>query len=322
MISISRFFPLLTLIIAGLAYSQPEPLLGMKPLIPYLIMGIMFTMGLTLRIQDIKRVAKHPQLIVMAVATQFIVMPLTAFLLSNAFDLSPDLTVGMLVVGACAGGTASNVMAFLAKGDVALSISMTLASTLVGIFLTPLLINFYAGDNIHVDQLGIFYNLIKLVVVPVLAGALCLRFVPLLVEHLNNYLADIASSLIMFVIAIIVALNVDNLQTLSMALVAAVLLHNIIGLLAGYGVAKLAKQPEIVCRTMAFEVGMQNSGVAMALTVKYYGTVAALPAALFSIWHNISGALLAGIWARITQKKIEQIKTPSTAHTSGCSTHK
>jgi len=316
MISISRFFPLLTLIIATLAYLDPEPLIGWKGSIPYLIMAIMFTMGLTLRIQDLKRISKHPQLIAMAVITQFAVMPLAAFLLSKAFNLEPDLAIGLLVVGACAGGTASNVMAFLAKGDVALSIAMTLASTMVGIFMTPWLISVYAGDSIRVDQLGIFFNLIKLVVVPVLAGALCLKFVPLMVEHVNKYLSDIAASLIMLVIAIIVAINADNLETISFSLLFAVILHNLIGLVTGYGVAKLNRQPEIVCRTMAFEIGMQNSGVGMALAIKYYGAIAAIPAAFFSLWHNISGALLAGYWERVTQKKIDQIQSKSSG---GCS---
>lgn len=276
----------------------------------------MFTMGLTLRIQDLKRISKHPHLIVITVITQFTVMPLAAFLLAKGFSLEPDLAIGLLIVGACAGGTASNVMAFLAKGDVALSIAMTLASTIVGIFLTPWLISIYAGDSIHVDQLGIFFNLIKLVVVPVLFGALCLKFVPLMVEHVNKYLSDIAASLIMLVIAIIVAINADNLASLSFSLLFAVILHNLIGLIAGYGIAKLSRQPEIVCRTMAFEIGMQNSGVGMALAIKYYGAVAAIPAAVFSLWHNISGALLAGYWERNTQKKIDQIQNQNNG---GCS---
>jgi BASS family bile acid:Na+ symporter len=265
---------------------------------------IMFAMGLTLRTTDFKLVWQNPQPIALAIIIQFSVMPLAAVLLAKAFGLSDDLTIGMVIVGACAGGTASNVMTYLARGDVALSVSMTLASTLWGVMATPLIISVMAGESVQIDSLGILFSLVKMVLIPILAGVLITHYQPKFANKINKYLADIASALILLIIAIIVALNADEISTLGYGVFAAVALHNIIGLISGYMAGKITRQTEVTCRTLAIEIGMQNSGLGVALALKYFGPLAALPGAVFSIWHNISGAILAGLWRWQTDIKI------------------
>jgi BASS family bile acid:Na+ symporter len=304
MLSVSRLFPILAIIVALLAYNDPAPLMAWKTAIIPLLAMIMFAMGLTLRTTDFKRVWQNPQPIALAIIIQFSVMPLAAVLLSKAFGLSDDLTIGMVIVGACAGGTASNVMTYLARGDVALSVSMTLASTLWGVMATPLIISVMAGESVQIDSLGILFSLVKMVLIPILAGVLITHYQPKFAHKINKYLADIASGLILLIIAIIVALNADEISTLGYGIFAAVALHNIIGLISGYMAGKLTRQTEVTCRTLAIEIGMQNSGLGVALALKYFGPLAALPGAVFSIWHNISGAILAGLWRWQTDIKI------------------
>ncbi len=308
MFSVSRLFPILAIIVTLLAYHDPAPLISWRDSIIPLLAMIMFCMGLTLRLADFKRVWNNPQPIALAIIVQFSVMPLAAIVLAKVFSLSDELTIGMLVVGACAGGTASNVMTFLARGDVALSVSMTLASTVWGVVATPWIISIAAGEIIQVDSLGILFSIIQIVLLPIIAGLLITHFLPAFARKINPYLADLASSLILLIIAIIVALNADEVASLGYALFAAIALHNIIGLIIGYAAGKLTQQTEVTCRTLAIEIGMQNSGLGVALALKYFGPLAALPGAIFSIWHNISGALLAGFWRWNTDKKIRAVQ--------------
>ena len=209
MLSVSRLFPILAIVVALLAYYDPSVLINWKASIIPLLSMVMFCMGLTLRVSDFKRVWNKPQPIALAIIIQFSIMPLAAIVLSKAFNLSDELTVGMLIVGACAGGTASNVMTFLARGDVALSVSMTLASTMWGIIATPMIISATAGEIVEIDSLGMMISVIKMVLIPIVAGVLITHYQPKFANKINKYLADIASSLILLIIAIIVALNAE-----------------------------------------------------------------------------------------------------------------
>lgn len=321
MLSVSRLFPILAIIVALLAYNDPSPLISWKSAIIPLLAMIMFCMGLTLRLADFKRVWNNPQPIALVIFVQFSVMPIAAIALANIFALSDELTIGMLIVGACAGGTASNVMTFLARGDVALSVSMTLASTLWGVIATPWIIGITAGEIVEVDRLGILLTVIKMVLIPIIGGVLITHYQAEFAKKINQYLADIASSLILLIIAIIVALNADEIAILGYAVFAAVALHNIIGLISGYAAGKLTKQTEVTCRTLAIEVGMQNSGIGVALALKYFGPLAALPGAVFSIWHNISGAILAGLWRWHTDNKIRAVEANKTQATKAINKH-
>lgn len=308
MFSISRYFPLLAIAMAVIAYLEPAALAGWKAAIVPLLSLIMFCMGLTLRIEDFKRIANNPQPIALGILLQFLIMPLSAVVIAKALGLSDELMIGMVIVGACAGGTASNVMTFLAGGDVALSVSMTLASTLWGVIATPWIIGFIVGEVVTVDTMAILISIIKMVLIPLTAGILVTRFATEFAQKANAYLADIASALIIFIIGIIVALNADELGTLTISVGLAVMLHNLSGLLAGYYVGRLTGQTEATCRTLAIEIGMQNSGLGVALAIKYFSPVVAIPAALFSIWHNISGSIIARYWKRKTEQNIKAMQ--------------
>lgn len=308
MLAINRYFPLLAIIVSVLAWTDPAPLLGLKDAIIPLLTIIMFCMGLTLRWADFERVWRKPQPIALGVLLQFTLMPLIAWLLVQTMGLPPEIAIGMIIVGACSGGTASNVMTYLAGGDVALSVSMTLMSTLWGIILTPWLVAFYSSAQIAVDTHGMLFSIAQIVLLPVVAGLLCNRFLPQVGQSVNSLLPDISSALILVIIATVVALNADEISTLGALTVVAVILHNVLGLGLAYAIARWNGHTEVQARTIAIEVGMQNSGLAVALALKFYGPVAALPGALFSVWHNISGSLLASWWKWQTERRIRSIR--------------
>jgi len=268
----------------------------------------MFSMGLTLRVQDFQRIWKKPEPVALGVVLQFGLMPVIAWGLAYLFGLPDEVATGLIIVGACAGGTASNVMTYLARGDVALSVTMTTASTLWGIIMTPWLVGFLARDTIDIDKIGMLLMIAKIVILPVMAGVLINRWLPQVQQSVQQYLPGIATGAILLIIAVIVAANADELNVLSSGLAAAVILHNLLGFAAGYGIARWNGHTEVQARTIAIEVGMQNSGLGVALANSFIGPLAALPGALFSIWQNIAGALLAGFWKWRTDKAIESIR--------------
>ena len=203
-----------------------------------------------------------------------------------------------MLVGASAGGTASNVMTYLAKGDVSLSISMTIASTFMAIIMLPLLIQFYLGESINIPAQAMLFSLVKIVLLPILFGMLLNHFLKNLIQKIEKLLPIIAMWSIILIIAIVVGLNQQNIQNIGWLILLAVILHNLIGLLSGYLVAKKLGYNHTVCKTLAIEIGMQNSGLSVALAIQYSSASAALPGALFSIWHNLSGSILASIWQK------------------------
>jgi len=215
------------------------------------------------------------------------------------------LTIGMVLVGSVAGGTSSNVMCYLAKGDVALSITMTSISTLLGVVLTPLLVELLAGKAVDVPVVGMLMSLVKIVLVPVAGGVVINAFLHSVTEKLEPVLPLISMAAIVFIIAIVVALNAANLATIGPIVAVAVILHNSIGLASGYWVSRLVGFDERTCRTVAFEVGLQNSGLATALAMKFFSPASAVAGTIFSIWHNLSGSALAGFWAKRRQGETE-----------------
>lgn len=306
----NQMFPLWALLLAVVAYFQPQlfiglgdlPFITLGELIFYLLALIMFFMGLTLKPTDFIRVFTQPHKVLIGTGIQFIIMPLAAFIISKALLLSPELTAGMVLVGATAGGTSSNVITYLAGGKVALSITMTLVSTLVAIVATPVLVKFYVGESLDVPVVNMMQDIAKIVVLPVVLGLVVNVLLGHQLRNAGNALATGSMLCILLVIAIVVSLNAGRIATLGPLLALAVMLHNLVGFAAGYFFAKLAKCDERECRTIAIEVGMQNSGLAAGLAAKYFGAASALPGAIFSVWHNISGAVLAGHWSRTKVK--------------------
>lgn len=295
---INQLFPLWAISLSVIAFFQPHLFINFKSWIIPLLSIIMFSMGLTLKLENFAHVFQRPKLIFLGVSLQFLLMPLYAWIIASALQLEAVLLAGMILVGASPGGTASNVITYLAKGDVALSITLTTVSTLLAVILTPLLTLLYAGQSVPVDPLAMFLAISKVVLLPILGGVLLNQFFSSQLTHARAFFPLVAMIAIVFIIAIVVALNQTRLAELGMLLSLAVILHNALGLISGYSIAKLLKYDSKVARTLAIEVGMQNSGLAVALASKYFGAAAAIPGALFSIWHNLSGSLLASWWTR------------------------
>ena len=293
-----QLFPLWALLLSVAAFLQPALFVGFKSQIVPLLTIIMLAMGLTLSPADFKKVFKNTKAIGVGVILQFMVMPIAAFIIALSFGFDTQLTVGMLLVGSVAGGTSSNVMCYLAKGDTALSISMTAISTLLGVVLTPFLVSLMIGQSVDVPVASMLLSLFKIVLLPVAAGVLINTFFGHLIRKAEPVLPYVSMFAIVFIIAIVVALSSTKLVEVGLIVVAAVIIHNAIGLTLGYWVTHLLGFDKRVCRTIAFEVGLQNSGLAAALAIKFFTPMAALPGSIFSVWHNISGSLLASYWSR------------------------
>jgi len=296
-------FPISTTVLCILAFWIPDVFSLGKPHINTLLMFIMFGMGLTLSVADFKRVLKRKHIVALGVSLQFLIMPLAAYAISHLIGLPDDLMVGMILVGSTAGGTASNVICFLAKGDVALSVTLTLCSTLLAVILTPVLTLLLVGHTLPIDVLGMIQTVFTIVALPVLAGATINIYFSDKIAPLKPTFPFISMLSIAIIIAIIVALNKAHLTAVGPVILIAVILHNLIGLSLGYLIPKLLKQDEATCRTLAIEVGMQNSALSVGLASKYFVAGTALPGALFSIWHNLSGSFLASLWGHFHHVK-------------------
>ena len=271
---------------AWIATTSINPMLGV----------IMFGMGLTLSPADFKIVLSRPKDILIGCLTQFTVMPLLALGLTWAFSLPKELAIGVILVGCCPGGTASNVITYLAKGDLALSVGMTAASTLLAPLLTPLLVWVLAGTMVDVDALGMLMSIVYVVIAPIVCGLLCQRFLPKITRSVTPYLPAFSSVVIALVVGIIVSHNAERLLTAGLLVVAVVMIHNLMGLSIGFVVGRLLRLQKPKCVALSIEVGMQNSGLASSLAVMHFAAypLATIPGAVFSVWHNISGALEIG----------------------------
>ena len=294
----TALFPLWALLGVLMAWLVPEILVPMKAAIVPLLGLVMFAMGVTLTGADFLTVLRRPFPVALGVALQFLLMPLVAWGLAKLAELPPQLAIGLILVGCSPGGTASNVICYLAKGDVALSITLTTVSTLLAIVATPLLTLLYAGETVPVPASGMLLTILKVILVPVLLGVLLNQYFHRPLLAVRDVFPVISMLAIVLLIAIIVALNHVQLEGLVPGIALLVVLHNLAGMAGGYWVPRWLGRDVRECRTLAIEVGMQNSGLAVALAVKYFSATAALPGALFSIWHNLSGALLAGLWSR------------------------
>ncbi len=286
------------MLITTVAYFYPAPFVALKSDIVPLLSCVMFGMGLTLTWDDFKAVLKKPQVIAIAVIMQFVLMPLFAYLLSIGFGFNADLTAGMLLVGASAGGTASNVICYLAKGQVALSILMTLVSTLAAVVMMPLLMYVYLNQIMEVPVGNMLIQIVQMVLVPVLAGCVLNSRLHFFCGKIQRVLPLFSGGVIGLIIAIIMGLNHERMTFLALPVIVAVIVHNALGLMSGYAISKAMGYSESICRTVSIEVAMQNSGLSVALAVQFFSVTTALPGAIFSLWHNISGSLLAIYWRR------------------------
>ena len=294
---LTRFMGVIIIAFSALALWQPWIFSWVAPHISAMLGIIMLGMGMTLHWQDFSHVLRHPRDLGLGLVVQFGCMPLLAFALCHVFALPPELAMGMILVGTAPGGTASNVLPFIARGDVAFSVAMTAAATLVSLLLTPPLTWLLGGVWVPVDMGGLFWSIVKIVLVPVLLGLLLHHFQRGLVDRLMPFL-PLASALgITLVIAGINAGNAQNILSAGPAIFAAVIAHNLLGLAVGWFAACRLRFAPPRRRALAIEIGTQNSGLATALALAHFTPAAAIAGALFSVWQNISGALLSNFWA-------------------------
>jgi BASS family bile acid:Na+ symporter len=290
----------LVVLVAALSLWWPASFLWFDTLAINPMLGlIMFGMGLTLSPQDFRIVLSRPKDILIGCLAQFTVMPMLAWVLTWAFSLPRELALGVILVGCCPGGTASNVITYLAKGDLALSVGMTATSTLLAPLLTPLLVWLMAGTMVEVDTAGMLLSIVYVVIAPIVVGLLCQRFLTKLTKGVLPYLPAFSSIVIALVVGIVVSHNADRLLAGGLMVVLVVVLHNLCGLSLGYLVGRLLGLAEPKKRAVSIEVGMQNSGLASSLASLHFAAypLATIPGAIFSVWHNISGSLVARFYA-------------------------
>ena len=298
---ISQYMGLLVLAAALLALAFPGLFGQVRPtVINYLLGVVMFGMGLTLNLKDFKIVFSRPKDILIGCLAQFTIMPLLAWALSRLFQLDEALALGVVLVGCCPGGTASNVITYLAKGDLALSVGMTGISTLLAPFLTPLLTWALAGKTVNVDVASMFLSILWVVIVPIVGGIVVKYIWPRFTEKATDYLPAFSSIAIASIVAIIIAANADKLLTGGLIIVLVVMLHNVFGLCLGYLIGRLLRLAEPKKRAISIEVGMQNSGLASSLATIHFAAypLASIPGAIFSVWHNLSGAAVAYLYRK------------------------
>ena len=294
---LTRFMGVIIIAFSALALWQPWIFSWVAPHISTMLGIIMLGMGMTLHWQDFSHVLRHPRDLGLGLGVQFGCMPLLAFALCHVFALPPELAMGMILVGTAPGGTASNVLTFIARGDVAFSVAMTAAATLVSLLLTPPLTWLLGGVWVPVDMGGLFWSIVKIVLVPVLLGLLLHHFQRGLVDRLMPFLPLASALVITLVIAGIIAVNAQNILSAGPAIFAAVIAHNLLGLAVGWFAACRLRFAPPRRRALAIEIGTQNSGLATALALAHFTPAAAIAGALFSVWQNISGALLSNFWA-------------------------
>ena len=294
----------IVLIVAIISTLKPASFVWIKTWAINPLLGvIMFGMGLTLSSKDFRIVLSRPKDIFIGCLAQFTVMPLLAWGVAWAFSLPKELALGVILVGCCPGGTASNVITYLAKGDLALSVGMTATSTLLAPVLTPLLVWLMAGTMVNVDTIGMLLSIVYVVIAPIVLGLLCQHFLPKITKSVTPYLPAFSSLVIAIVVGIVVSHNADRLLLGGMIVVLTVVVHNILGLLIGFLIGRFLRLPNAKCTAVSIEVGMQNSGLASSLANLHFAAypLATIPGAIFSVWHNISGTLAAYLFQRINK---------------------
>jgi BASS family bile acid:Na+ symporter len=303
---ISDYMGVLVLLAAVAAMLWPEVLSQVKPTVINPLLGIiMFGMGLTLRWDDFRVVFSRPKDMLVGCLAQFTIMPLLAWTLAQAFRLDEALTVGVILVGCCPGGTASNVITYLSRGDLALSVGMTGVSTLLAPIMTPLLVWLLAGKTVDVDVAAMFLSILWVVIAPIAVGLVVKRLWPRLTEQATAYLPALSSLAITAIVLIVIAASAHKLMAGGLVIIAVVMLHNMGGLALGYLIGSVLRLSWPKRKALSVEVGMQNSGLASGLATLHFAAypMAIIPGAVFSVWHNISGALMARIFQRVGVKE-------------------
>lgn len=303
---VGKTFALWALAFAVLGYVFPSWFKDLAWLIKPALMVIMFGMGLTLQPRDFAEIVRRPVQVVLGLVAQFTLMPLIALMLVRVFQLDPAVALGVILVGCCPGGTASNVITFLARGDVALSVTITSFSTLLAPVLTPLLLQTFAGELINIELLAMMKDIGQIVILPIVAGVMLHYVLGHRIDAVIGTMPLVSVSGIVLIIAIVIARSSGQLSGANaLEILGVVMIHNLLGYALGYGAARACGLSGAQCRAIMIEVGMQNSGLGATLANSFFAVnpITALPSAVFSLWHNISGALLANLCVRADAKR-------------------
>ena len=295
---ICRNMTLWVVVFSAIAFFYPAPFKPVGKYISYLLGIIMLGMGLTMSLEDFRLVLTRPKDVFYGVFFRYLIMPLVGFGVAKMLGLPPALAAGMVLLGAAPSGTGSNVMTYIAKGDTALSITVSSVNTILAPVLTTYIFAFLAGAMIPIDIAALLIDIVKIVLVPVAAGVMLHMVAPALVEKLTKVVPAVSVIFIIAIIASVVALNATKLATMAMILFVAVMIHNIAGLLLGYYAGRTVGMSKKKSRAITFEIGMENSGLAVALALAHLDPLAALPAAVMTVWEYIAGSLLASYWGR------------------------
>ena len=300
----SRTFAVFVLIVALIAYFFPDYFRPITAYISILLGVVMFGMGLTLSPHDFSEVLKRPLQVFIGIIGQFLIMPALAFLLVCLFSLPKEIAAGVMLVGCCPGGTASNVISFIGKADVPLSVTLTACTTLLAPVMTPVLFYFFARAWVDIDPYSMFVSIIQIVILPIVAGVVINLLFRKTVSKVVVCLPMISVFAIIAIVSAVVAVSADSLASTGLIIFAVVVLHNCLGFILGYFLSRLCRMGLAQRKTLAIEVGMQNSGLSVALANNLARSgvvdpIAAVPGAIFSVWHNISGSIIATIFANM-----------------------
>lgn len=306
---VSRHMALIVILVALVALIFPDAMSVIKTsYINWLLGIVMFGMGLTIKPDDFRVVFTNPRSVLIGTVAQFAIMPFMAWVLTKVFALPPALAIGVILVGTCPGGTSSNVITYLSRGDVALSVGVTSVSTVLAPFMTPLLTLLYAGESVDVKVFPMFLSIIQVVIVPIVLGFIINHYLPHAAERAKDSLPLVSTIAIAAIVVAVVSANASRIMTSGFLILGVVILHNVSGYLLGYGAARLMHLDARQRRAISIEVGMQNSGLATSLATMHFAQypLATVPGAVFSVWHNVSGALLAGFFIRQDDKDKEK----------------
>lgn len=299
---ITKYFSLWIILGVIAAYLNPEPFKPLSKYVSYCIMAVMLSMGLTVSVSDFKLVLSRPKDVFWGIVLRYMIMPFVAFGLTKLLDLPPVLAAGLILVGCCPSGVASNVMTFLAKGDTALSITVSSINTIIAPFITPFMFVFLVGSIVPVDAMAILLDILKIVLIPVILGAGIRAYASDFVEKIMPIIPIVSVIAIFVTTSSGFALSAGSLANVAWIAFVAVVMHNIIGLTTGYWAARGVGMPHFKAKSLSFEIGMENGGLAMALALAHLAPLAFIPAAIFNLVHNLTGPMLASYWREKAEK--------------------
>lgn len=296
--AVSKYMALLVIVVTAVSLLSPWTFKWATPHVTIFLGAAMLGMGMTLKLDDFRSIVRSPRGVLIGAAAQFIVMPMLAWLIAKGFALPPELAVGVILVGTCPGGTSSNVMTYLARGDVALSVSMTMTTTLLSPIVTPLLTLWLAGEWIAISFTAMMLSIVQVVILPIGLGIAINAAFGGFVRRIEKLLPLISIVAILLILGGVVSINAEKILSTGLIILLAVACHNLLGYGIGFLVARACRMNMAQSKAVSIEVGMQNSGLATSLALTHFNPATAIPGAIFSVWHNISGAIAANYLSR------------------------